>query len=96
MQDPQIETQHIKLDDYMENKYMIIKLDCENYTLDCIGTFDEKRDALEYMALEITTDEKINSPWYQKIFESDDIISIFQCHYIAKKTIKYKYFIKHY
>jgi hypothetical protein len=80
----------------MENKYIILKMDCTKFNIDVIGTFNEKKDALEFMALEITRDEKIESSWYQKIFDSDDIISIYEIGYVMKKSLKYKYFIKKY
>jgi hypothetical protein len=80
----------------IEHKYIIIKLDCENSNIEVIGTFDEKRDALEYMAFEVNNNEDYNNIWYQKLFECDDIISIYKNNYILKKSLKFKYFIKKY
>lgn len=83
--------------EFFENMYMIIKLDCINNTIEIIGTFEERKDALMYMTLKISTDIEINNNhWYQKIIESDDVISIYEAHYVMKKTLRYKYFIKHY
>lgn len=85
-----------KIDNTMENKFIILKIDCEEYNVEVIGVFEEERDAIQYLQLEIQTDENIKDPdWYKKLLDENSI-SVYKLGYIFKKTLIYRYFIKHY
>jgi len=85
-----------KIKEYLENKWMVLRLDVLANQLEIYATFDEEKDAMLYLMCEVDTDEEfINSDWYKKIIE-DNSISIYKLGYVFKKQLIFRYFIKHY
>ena len=84
------------VEDYMENKYIVLKIDCNLLSVEVLGTFDEYRDALTYLTSDIQTNEEYNDvDWYKTQLDHDSI-SVYKCGYIFRKSLMYRYFIKHY
>lgn len=82
--------------EYSENKWMIIRLDVLNNQVEIYATFDDERDATTYLMTEIETDEEFaDQKWYRKVME-DNCVSVYELGYIMKKTLIYRYYIKHY
>lgn len=80
----------------LEGKYIVIIMDCNNYNVETLGTFCEQRDALQFMSLAISHDEKIQGPWYEKVYDNEYQISIYERGWFSKKGLIYRFFIKSY
>ena len=79
----------------METKYAVIKLDVLDHCSEIIKVFCTHERALEFMNKCADSNiEFVNRTWFRKEREQTDEISIYQLHYIARKTLVCKYLIK--
>ena len=77
--------------------YIVIKLDVLTDNIDILSIFDDNRDALTYLTEVVDKCEEISDVnTYRKIIDSCNQISIYKTHYIANKTLLFRYFIKEY
>ena len=77
--------------------YIVIKLDVLADNIDILSIFDDSRDALAYLTEVVDKNDEIaDVNTYRKIIDSCNQISTYKTHYIANKTLLFRYFIKEY